>query len=72
MGDVASNSMVPWRFSSANKRMVIMGMKNSPTTLTFESSGRMICSFKFIGMDWPRICISRPCTTKIPSTTQKK
>ena len=45
IGEVASNSMVPVRFSSANRRMVIMGMKNSPMTLTFESSGRMTISF---------------------------
>ena len=49
MGEVASSSMVPMRFSSANSRMVIMGMKNSPITLMFESSGRMTYSFTLIG-----------------------
>ena len=49
-GEVTSSSMVPVRFSSANSRMVIMGMKNSPITLTFVSSGRITHSFTFIGM----------------------
>ena len=64
MGDVASNSMVPVRFSSANRRIVIIGIKNSPTTLTFDSNGRIICSFTFMGNDCPRICISMPSITK--------
>ena len=44
---------MPDRFSSANRRIVIIGMKNSPITLMFESSGRISSSFKFIGNDWP-------------------
>ena len=32
MGDVARSSMVPWRFSSANRRIVIMGTTNRATT----------------------------------------
>ena len=63
-GEVASSSIVPERFSSAKRRMVIMGIKKSPTTLTFESSGRMICSLMFMGKVWPRICISIPSITK--------
>ena len=64
--------MVPVRFSSANRRIVIMGMKNSPMTLTFDSSGLMICSFTFIGNVWPRICDAMPSKTKKPSAFQKK
>ena len=64
IGDVTSNSIVPLRFSSANKRMVIKGMKNSPITLAFESNGRMTSSFRFIGMGWPRNCDSMPIMTK--------
>ncbi len=64
MGDVASSSMVPVRFSSANSRMVIMGMKNSPITLTFESSGRITYSLTLMGNAWPRICDSSPTMLK--------
>ena len=49
IGEVASNSIVPLRFYSANSRMVIMGMKNNPMTAMFDRSGRIICSFRFIG-----------------------
>ena len=59
-GEVASNSMVPLRFSSANNLMVIMGIRNNPITLTFESRGRITCSFRFIGKLPPRICDSMP------------
>jgi hypothetical protein len=55
MGEVASSSMVPVRFSSANRRMVIMGMKNRPTTLMFDNSGRMTYSLTLMGMAWPLI-----------------
>ena len=44
--------------------MVIMGMKNSPITLTFDSSGRMTYSFTLMGADWPRICDSSPAALK--------
>ena len=60
MGEVVSNSMVPERFSSAKRRMVMMGMKNNPITLALFSSGRMICSFTFMGIISPRICDSMP------------
>src|SRR5439155_11374410 len=45
-GDVANNSMVPVRFSSAKSRIVIIGMKNSPITLTFDNSGRIMYSLR--------------------------
>ena len=61
---MTSSSIVPVRFSSANSRMVIMGMKNSPMTLTFDSSGRITYSFTFIGNAWPRICDSSPIMSK--------
>ena len=64
--------MVTVRFSSANRRMVIIGIKKSPTTLTFDSNGRMICSFAFMGNACPRICICMPSITKKPSAFQKK
>jgi len=64
-GEVASNSIVPDRFSSANSRMVIIGIRNNPMTLTFISSGRTIHSFKSIGMPRPIICDSMPRVTKI-------
>ena len=38
MGAVASSSSVPWRFSSANSRMVSMGVMNSATTAMFWST----------------------------------
>ena len=56
MGDVNSSSMVPERFSSANRRMVIIGIRNNATVLAKPSSGRIICSFTFMGWDWPDIC----------------
>ncbi len=59
-GEVISSSMVPERFSSANSRMVIMGIRNSPMTLTFISSGRITHSFMSIGMPRPIICDSMP------------
>jgi hypothetical protein len=71
-GDVASSSKVPDRFSSAKSRMVIMGMKKRPTTLTLESRGRTICSLTFMGKLDPRSCISMPSMTKKPSAFQKK
>ena len=48
-GEVISSSMVPERFSSANSRMQIMGIRNSPITLVFISTGRTIISLMFIG-----------------------
>jgi hypothetical protein len=56
IGDVMSNSMVPERFSSANRRIVIIGIRNSPITLTFISTGRTIISLMFIGKLRPIIC----------------
>ncbi len=53
MGEVASSSMVPVRFSSANRRIVIIGMRNRPITLTLERTGRMTHSFTFMGMPRP-------------------
>src|ERR1700733_13550164 len=53
MGEVASSSMVPMRFSSANRRMLIMGMKNRPTTLMLDNSGRITYSFTLMGMAFP-------------------
>ena len=38
---------MPDFFSSANSRIVSMGMKNSRTTLMFENSGRMMFSVGF-------------------------
>ena len=64
IGDVVSSSMVPVRFSSANSRIEIMGMKKSPITLAFDSSGRMICSLIFMGIGWPRRIASRPMATQ--------
>src|SRR5207245_180644 len=53
-------------------RIVIMGMKNSPITLAFDSSGRMTCSLMFMGNISPRICISIPYSTKPRRNIQKK
>ena len=64
-GEVISSSMVPERFSSANSRMVIIGIRNSAMTLTFISSGRMTHSFMSIGMLRPIICDSMPRLTKM-------
>ena len=64
IGEVARSSIVPVRFSSANSRMVIIGIRNSPTTLMFDSSGRISSSFTFIGKLWPRICDWMPMYTK--------
>jgi hypothetical protein len=52
--------------------MVIMGIKNRPTTPAFESSGRMIYSFTLMGKLWPLICDSMPRTTKKATEFQKK
>ena len=57
--------MVPLRFSSANRRIVIMGMKNSPITLMLESRGRTICSLRFIGNCSPSIWVSMAIFTII-------
>ena len=56
--------MVPVRFSSANSRMVIMGIRNSAIVLAKPSSGRMICSFTFMGCCWPIICAWKLKRTK--------
>ena len=49
IGEVIKSSIVPLRFSSANRRMVIIGIKNNPMTLTLPSSGRTTESFTLIG-----------------------
>jgi hypothetical protein len=54
-GDVASSSKVPVRFSSANSRIVMMGMKKRPITARFDINGRIIWSFTLIG--WLCPCI---------------
>ena len=42
--------MLPLRFSSAKRRMVMTGVRNSSTTRRNPSSiGRMMTSFKLIG-----------------------
>ena len=64
MGEVVSNSIVPLRFSSANRRIVIKGMKNSPITLMLESSGRTTCSLMFIGNCSPSSVASMAMFTK--------
>ena len=69
IGDVASNSMVPERFSSANSRMLIIGIRKSPMTLTLESTGRMTHSLTFIGMPRPIMADSMPRCTKIAVAT---
>ena len=48
-GEVISSSMVPVRFSSANRRMEISGIRNSPTTLALPSSGAMTYSLMLMG-----------------------
>ncbi len=68
-GDVTSSSMVPVRFSSANRRMVIIGIRNSPITLTFENSGRITNSFTSIGIACPIIELSMPRLTKKTTAT---
>src|SRR5437899_915286 len=62
--ELLATSIVPPRFSSANKRIEIKGMKNNPMTPTFDSSGRTICSLRFIGNCSPRICDCMPMNTK--------
>ena len=56
--------MVPVFFSSAKSRMVIMGMRKSATVLANPSSGRMTCSFTFMGVLRPCICAMKPKRTK--------
>ena len=56
--------MVPVRFSSANRRMVIMGIRNRAMVEANPSSGRMICSFTFIGCCWPIIWACKLKRTK--------
>ena len=60
------------RFSSANSRIEIIGIRNSPITDTFISSGRTIISFTFIGNDRPIACDCRLMLTKYPTAFQKK
>jgi hypothetical protein len=55
MGEVARSSMVPERFSSANKRIVMRGMKKRPMTLRLETRPRMSVSLTFIGYIWPSL-----------------
>ncbi len=64
IGDVVSSSIVPLRFSSANRRIVIKGMKNNPITLTLASSGRNTCSLMFIGNCSPSSVASMAMFTK--------
>ena len=64
IGEVASSSMVPLRFSSANRRIVIIGIKNSPMTLVLESSGRMTYSLMFIGLPGRASALPCPAMTK--------
>src|ERR1035441_2354138 len=45
-GEVSSNSMVPDFFSSANSRMVIMGIRNNAIVEAKPSIGRMMDSFR--------------------------
>ena len=47
-GEVSSNSIVPDRFSSEYVRIVTIGRRNSTTTVTFWSSGRISCWLTFI------------------------
>ena len=61
--------MVPCRFSSANSRMEIMGIRNSPMTLIFENTGRTISSFRSIGCPPPIIWLSMPRCTKNTTAT---
>ena len=47
------------------RRIVIMGMRNSATTLAFMRSGRMIHSFRSMGgMPRPIICDCRLCMSR--------
>ena len=63
-GDVSSSSIVPERFSSAYRRIVIIGIRKKPMTLAFESSGRITHSFTSIGWARPIIWDSIPRMTK--------
>ena len=71
-GDVTSSSMVPVRFSSANSRMVIMGMMNSPTTLMLLKTCRTTHSFTLSGTAWPIIVACRLCRRKYWTAVTKK
>ena len=63
-GEVSSSSMVIERFSSENRRIAIIGIRNSPITLVFISSGRITISLTSIGKDRPIICDCRLISTK--------
>src|SRR5437667_4477980 len=71
-GDVANNSMVPVRFSSAKSRIVIIGMKNSPITLTFDNSGRIMYSLRFTGNVWPLIWASMFESQSSPANSRRR
>ena len=45
-GAVARSSMVPWRLSSAKRRMVSMGRMNRATTAMLRRTGEITRSFK--------------------------
>ena len=73
IGEVASSSMVPVRFSSANSRMVIIGMKNSPMTLDVREQRPDDILVHVHGEDLAaHLRFHAAITKKCPSEFQKK
>ncbi len=70
MGDVASSSIVPCRFSSAKSRIVSIGATNSATTARLWNSGRIRYSLSEIFIPPPPISI--PCWAMRIDCSRKK
>ena len=64
MGEVISSSMVPVRFSSANRRIEMSGIRKRPTTLALPSNGAITYSLTLMGWFCPPIWQRMPAITK--------